>query len=106
MEVSPTAVYELERGDNWISPEMLTLAANAFRASPEAFFGDGSPLAPTPQEALEVIARELEKRPTRDPMAERLAKLGPDARQAVEALMNGLEDSPPETHKGAPEKGK
>ena len=96
--VSANTVGELERGENWLSPEIIARAIVAFNVPMTAFFGDQEPISPTPQEALAVIARELETRretPARDLLAERVARLSPQSRQYVEDLVQGLEDSPP-----------
>jgi transcriptional regulator with XRE-family HTH domain len=45
--VSNTTIYELERGENWISPDMAESLAVAFSCSVPAFFDNvGTPRAP------------------------------------------------------------
>ena len=65
LKMSATSVYELERGSNWISPEMLQGLCAVFNVPASAFFTDQSyvPPKPTLQEALAIIqeaASELE----------------------------------------------
>lgn len=56
--VHPNTVYELERGINWISPEMLVKLAPVLKASPPDFFKlDDSPLAPAVREIASTFAR-------------------------------------------------
>lgn len=59
--VHPNSVYELERGDNWISPEMLNKAIDVFQVPAPHFFGDQEPIRPTPSEALDVLAKAIAK---------------------------------------------
>jgi transcriptional regulator with XRE-family HTH domain len=54
--VHPNTVSELERGDNWLSPEMLEKMSDALKIGPERFFTDSTP-KPTLQEALEIVNR-------------------------------------------------
>lgn len=56
--VQTNTVGDIERGDNWISPEMLPILSKALDVPPAAFFpGAGDPIAPTPQEAIDVLNR-------------------------------------------------
>lgn len=57
LRVSSTTVYELERGDNWLSPEMLANAAKTFNVPWAAFFESGPlPVRPAKLELFEVVA--------------------------------------------------
>jgi transcriptional regulator with XRE-family HTH domain len=109
---SPSWVRGYEQQKRWPDPEDLDLLARALGVSPESLIARAPD--PTPQEALEVVARELETRretPARDPLAERVARLGPDARRALEAMLPGMEsvaagDKPRKQDGKAPDRGK
>lgn len=94
MGVHPNSVGDVERGANFISPEMAVRMIETYRLGGGApLFGDATVLAPTPHEALEVIARELGRQPARDPIAERIANLGPGKRAQLEAALGAIEES-------------
>lgn len=60
MEVSATSIYELERGENWVSPEMLQKLSAFFHVGPEVFFSEKAGIIePTPEEALAVLAKAI-----------------------------------------------
>lgn len=55
--VSPTSIYELERGENWVSPEMVGALAVALRCPVSALFqGVGSETKPAKLALFEFIA--------------------------------------------------
>jgi transcriptional regulator with XRE-family HTH domain len=92
LAVSPTTVYELERGDNWISPEMLTKMASAYRADPATFFTNGPVIVePTPEEALRVLSKAIRQPPKGTPaipedLVERLEGADPDDWDEIRAI--------------------
>lgn len=63
MGVHPSTVYEIERGENWLSPEMAEKYVSALNIPLGALFAD-SPVKvkPTPEEALEVLSDALAAR--------------------------------------------
>lgn len=64
LDVHPNSVGELERGANWVSPEMLEKLMTLFGAPPAAFFpGSNRAVKPTPEEALEVLREALTEKP-------------------------------------------
>src|SRR4051812_48247465 len=112
-----STIYPLfdEKQLAWPQPQTLARLAAGLGTSVGSLIGDAAPApSPTWQEALGVIARELEsikETPARDPIVERLAKLGPNAqaaaREAMSAVLDGLEgELAPEAQKRTPEKGK
>lgn len=116
--VSANTVGELERGENWLSPEIAARAVVAFNVPFSALFGDQRPLPPTPQEALAVLERELTARrpapPDADPITARLARVleDPGARKGLEIWLEGAEQAlvseqkTPKRDRNLPEKGK
>lgn len=68
MKISATSVYELERGDNWISPEMLMRLCAVLDVNAGVFFDDEPPAPPTVTALTKVIEdqerriRELEEK--------------------------------------------
>lgn len=72
LEVHPNSVYDLERGDSWISPEMLEKLSAHFKVPDAAFFGEEG-------EVVQVI----------EPSAAELAELA--AKSALEQLADRLE---------------
>lgn len=93
MEVSNTAVYELERGDNWVSPEMIVLMQKHYQVkNPAAFFSsDPIQISATKEEALEIIAKALEK-PTLSavPAPDPFATLNADQRRRLNGFIDRL----------------
>jgi transcriptional regulator with XRE-family HTH domain len=61
MKISATSVYEIERGENWISPEMLKNLCLALKVEPWVFFSDAPPASPTLESLTAIIAAQ-EKR--------------------------------------------
>lgn len=60
LDVHPNSVGELERGANWISPEMLHKMIKLFNLPPAAFFPGGERLAKgAPLQALDGIREAL-----------------------------------------------
>ncbi len=115
--LSLSTIYPLfdEKQLAWPQPQTLAKIAGALRGTVADLFKQNgvtwAPEPPTPEQALAVIARELEthrETPARDPLAERVAKLGPHDRQYVEDLVKGLEDSPtsPDPGQHPPERRK
>lgn len=73
-----------------------TAIARALGASRETeLFMDPDLSSMDAGQALKVIARELESRPARDPIAERVARLTPTARAQLEAALGAIEESLP-----------
>lgn len=97
MEVSANTVYELERGENWISPDILERAAKVTGFPLSLFFGEPAVMEPTPQEALAVLARLVDA-PARPPAKAALVDLidGMDEAQlrAAKLLMDGIVGGP------------
>lgn len=94
MGVHPNSVGDVERGANFISPEMTVRMIETYRLGDGApLLGGSTALTPTWREALDVIARELDQRPARDPLAERIAKLAPSRRAQLEAALGAIEES-------------
>lgn len=111
LRVHPNSVYRLERGEVWVGSDVLERVGVALNIDIARLFTDAELHAPTPQEALAVIARELETRretPARDQLARKLAKLEPSARAVIEAMVDSalVAQESPKQHGKAPEKGK
>jgi transcriptional regulator with XRE-family HTH domain len=100
LRVDKATIWRAEQGDSWPDYKTLEGIAGRLGVGVDEFFSWAEPSA---AQALEVIARELETRretPARNQLADRIAKLGPEAIQAVEALLSGLEDLPSPDHAG------
>jgi transcriptional regulator with XRE-family HTH domain len=62
--VTKGALYELEAGDNWLSPEMAVRLSELYGVPPASFLpGFGEKIAPTEIEALAVITKALKAPP-------------------------------------------
>lgn len=66
MGVHSNTVAGLERGDIWISPEMVMKMRDCYKFDePALLFSISTPKAsPTPQEALEVLAKAISMKPS------------------------------------------
>ena len=61
--MSFTALYELERGKSWLSPEMAIALSSRLEVPVASFFPDyAEKITPTPEEALDVLRHALELR--------------------------------------------
>lgn len=70
LKVHRNTVYQLERGDQWISSELLEKIGDIFNVSPATLFTDDVvKIEPSPQEALEVLRQAIEA-PTPIPEAQ------------------------------------
>ena len=59
--VKNTAFYDLEKGENFFSPEMLLKLSNHYSVSPAAFFTDDVvKVIPTPAQAWEIVGKALQ----------------------------------------------
>lgn len=89
LDMHATSVYELERGDNWISPEMLEKLATTLKAPPSAFFEAGAPASTETRESIlgkiVLILAHLDKTQLSGVLGqlEHLADLAPDSESAV-----------------------
>lgn len=63
LEVSATTLYELERGENWLSPEVAVRIHERWGIPPTRLFGEPSQSLPNPQQALEVLANLVNSKP-------------------------------------------
>jgi transcriptional regulator with XRE-family HTH domain len=111
IKADKATVWRAEQGDAWPDYKTLEAMASALGVPVDAFFDWGHP--PTPQEALRVLENAIaQPRPTEDTLANRVARILADperadaARMALDAVLDGLEDLPPEAEKDPPEKGK
>lgn len=58
--IDPTNLYRIEKGQQWVGPEVLANLAIGFNVSPAVFFTDDIVvISPTPQEALEVLSNAV-----------------------------------------------
>lgn len=64
VKLEPTSIFRVEKGEQWIAPEKLEATAKFYGVSPAAFFTDDVvKIEPTPQEALEVLAKAISAKP-------------------------------------------
>lgn len=105
--IHPNSVYRLERGDQWVGADVLERIGAELGLDLARLFTDEKP-QPTPQEALEVLAKVIAA-PVADPLAARVARLkNEDVREAIEAALDAAETPllPTQPDKGLREKSK
>jgi transcriptional regulator with XRE-family HTH domain len=79
--VSPTTMYELERGENWLSAEMLMRLSEVLEVKPSFFYDFDAPTGNVPPPKKPQISPEI---------LQKLEALTPAQMKAVEALIRGL----------------
>jgi transcriptional regulator with XRE-family HTH domain len=96
LEVHANTVYTLERGQTWVSAELLDRLSSAFSVNVAFLFADVPESSPTPQQAVEVLRDALEGPPLTSIQREILGVIGAldeaKARQWLSAIR--LEQSP------------
>lgn len=92
MGVHATSVYEVERGENWLSPEMgLRMMAIYHLPNLSFVFGDpATNLRPTPQEAIAVLGELVKQSVAAAPINDPLAGLDGEHRADALAFIDGL----------------
>lgn len=93
LKVHRNTIYQLERGEQWISSELLEKIAETLRIGPERLFTDAEPRMSAP-EALKVLAEAIRKpAPIIDPWLARLSKLTPAQREMLEPAIQVAEET-------------
>lgn len=67
IKAHPNSVYKVERGKQWIGPEMLEKISGGLKESPAILFDDAIPmLVPTDKELLDILAARLLAKPAKE----------------------------------------